>query len=71
MGCPTALDPLADPDAHKTTRELVLELIPDAEEWLKTPNIAFFGDAPGAWIGTQYEPLLRNRLLNARDGIFS
>jgi hypothetical protein len=58
-----------DPDDALPTRELAIRLF--GVEWLTTPNTAFYGQAPEEWIGTDYEPALRNRIFNAKYGCFS
>jgi hypothetical protein len=60
-----------DPDHKLTTRELILKIIPDGAEWIKTPNSRFGGQTPEELIGTQYEPALRNLVFGVKDGIFS
>jgi len=45
--------------------------IPDAEEWLDTPNIFFWGEKPRDLIGTQGEFHLRQMLRELWSGNFS
>ena len=69
----TAKTPKAeiDPDHKLTTRELILKIIPDGAEWIKTPNTKFLGRTPEEMIGTPEEPALRNFVFNVKDGNFS
>jgi hypothetical protein len=60
-----------DPDHKLTTRELILKIIPDGAEWIKTPNTKFLGRAPEELIGTPEEASLRNLVFNVKDGNFS
>ena len=60
-----------DPDHKLTTRELILKIIPDGAEWLKTPNTKFLGRAPEELIGTPEEARLRILVFLVRDGAFS
>jgi hypothetical protein len=60
-----------DPDEKLSTRELILKIIPDGAEWLKTPNSKFGGQAPEELIGTQFDHVLRNIAFNVKYGCFS
>ena len=60
-----------DPDRQLPTRDLILKIVPDGAEWMKTPNIKFGGQAPEEVIGTEYEHLLRNMVFNVKYGCFS
>lgn len=60
-----------DPDANRTTRELIDEIVPDAATWLKTPNSLFGGRTPEELLGRPEEAVLRNLVLGMKDGIFS
>jgi len=61
----------SDPDAKRTTRELIDEIVPDAAVWLKTPNSLFGGRKPEELLGKPEEAVLRNLVLGMKDGIFS
>ncbi len=49
-----------DPDETRDLRELVLDVVPDAERWIETPNPHFDGLKPADLIGTEKERHLRN-----------
>jgi hypothetical protein len=49
--------------------EDVGKLIPDAEEWLDSPNSLLGGERPRDLIGTEMEPEVRYLLRGIRDGI--
>jgi Protein of unknown function (DUF2384) len=49
--------------------EDVSKLIPDAEEWLDSPNSLLGGERPRDLIGTDMEPEVRYLLRGIRDGI--
>lgn len=72
MAQPAKKKPKAvDPDAGRSTLELIAEVVPDYEVWLRTPNTRFGGRAPGELIGTPNEWFLRNTALSLKYGIFS
>jgi hypothetical protein len=54
-----------DPDI----RAEILEWI--GEEWLDTPNFIFSGRPPAALIGTDEEPILRDRVRSIKSAEFS
>jgi hypothetical protein len=60
-----------DPDEKLTTRELILKIIPDGAEWLKTPNSKFGGQKPEELLGTDVDHVLRNMAFNVKYGCFS
>ena len=61
-----------DPDAGKTTLELIVEVVPNPYEWLKTPNTMFGGMSPQELLheGT-YAEVVRQRVLAYKYGVFA
>lgn len=61
-----------DPDAGKTTLELIAEVVPNPEQWLTTPYTLFGPRTPQDILdeGT-YEPALRDLVLAYKYGNFS
>jgi len=59
------------PGEHKDILIDVLDLIPDPDAWLDTPNARFAGDKPRELIGTDREWNLRNMLRAIKYGQFS
>lgn len=59
-----------DPDAGRSTLELIREIIPDAETWLDALN-SHFGRTPRELLGQPEEPVLRNLVLAVKYGFFS
>src|ERR1700734_2706156 len=49
-----------DPDETRDMRELILEVIPDAERWMDTPHSLLAYNKPRDLIGTDKEEPLRN-----------
>jgi hypothetical protein len=60
-----------DPDETRDMRELVLEVIPDAELWMDTPHNLLGGFKPKDLIGTDKEEPLRNLVRSIKIGMFS
>jgi hypothetical protein len=56
------------PGEHKDIVLDVREIVPDADNWLDTPNVHFDGDKPRDAIGTDCEWLLRNILRSVKYG---
>jgi hypothetical protein len=63
--------PAPDPDAGKTTLELIEEVVPNAQQWLNTPNTRFGLRAPKELIGTPQESVLRTIVLAYKCGNFA
>lgn len=61
-----------DPDAGKTTLELIAEVVPNPDEWLNTPNTMFGGKSPQDVLneGT-YAEVVRLRVLAYKYGVFA
>lgn len=61
-----------DPDAGKTTLELIAEIVPDSHWWLNTPNTMFGGKSPQDVLneGTHAD-VVRQRVLAYKYGVFS
>jgi hypothetical protein len=47
------------------------EILEDPEAWFLEPNTAFGGRRPLELLGTPEEPVLRNQIEAARQGMFS
>lgn len=61
----------ADPDETRDIHDLIQEVVPDAKTWSDTENPHFNWRKPIDLIGTPDEPLLRNMLRAAKNGMFS
>lgn len=60
-----------DPDIGKTTLELIEEIVPDAQQWLNTPNTLFDARSPRELLGGPHEQALRNLVLAYKIGNFA
>ncbi len=60
----------SDPDARKSTLELIAEVIPDHEEWLGNPHPLLAARAPREFLGVPEEAVLRTVVLSLKDGSF-
>jgi hypothetical protein len=60
-----------DPDEIRDLRELIMEVIPDAEHWIDAPNPHFGLMKPAELIGTDKEIHLRNLVRAVKLGMFS
>jgi len=60
-----------DPDETRDLRELIMDVIPDAEHWIDTPNRHFDLKTPADLIGTDKEIHLRNLVRAVKQGMFS
>ena len=60
-----------DPDLTRDIRELIMEVVPDAERWMDTPNRHFGLMKPADLIGTDKEIHLRNLVRAVKLGMFS
>ncbi|HZW33241.1 MAG TPA: antitoxin Xre/MbcA/ParS toxin-binding domain-containing protein [Isosphaeraceae bacterium] len=62
---------LRDPDETVDLRTLILNVVPDAEHWMDTPNPHFDLAKPKDLIGTEKEKHLRNLVRAVKNGMFS
>ncbi len=60
-----------DPDLTADLRELILDVVPDGEHWIDTPNPHFGLKKPADLIGTDKEIHLRNLVRAVKQGMFS
>jgi hypothetical protein len=60
-----------DPDQTRDLRELIMDVIPDAEHWIDSPNPHFGGKTPADLIGTDKEEHLRNLVRAFKMGMSS
>ena len=61
----------SDPDARKSTLELIAEVIPNHEEWLGNPHPLLAARIPRDLIGLPEEAALWTLVLSLKDGSFS
>ena len=60
-----------DPDETVDIRKLIMEVVPDAEQWMDSPNRHFGLMKPADLIGTDKEIHLRNLVRAVKLGMFS
>lgn len=60
-----------DPDETADIRKLIMSVVPDAEQWMDTPNPNLGGMKPADMIGTDKEIYVRNMVRAARLGQYS
>lgn len=69
-----SLSPEKEPDDDYSMLDLdreIHDLVPDAERWLSTPNVALLGFAPRDLLGTSNEGLLRTLLRQVKYSAIS
>lgn len=60
-----------DPDETADLEQLISSIVPDADTWKQTPNPVLGGRKPIDLLNTPQEPVLRDLLRAAKQGMMS
>jgi hypothetical protein len=68
---PESVHLVRDPDETADLDGLIREVVPDADDWRRTPNPVLGGRTPDEFIGGPEEQVLRDLLRGAKHGMIS